>query len=226
MSNKRVNCEYCSTLNPAGQNQCIACGAPLPVPSIGPVRITEVNSPASTIAEPISQIPQSMSQQMKDGVAVAAAGLGALGIGTLLLRLAAEAAAIACAALIIGLNAGSASISFKSAPLYLFLAAAGGGLTGLCVGLVTKRVFWSLVSAPAGALIGSIPVIFFHPNTLSQFTWSVFLSTIGAMLFALLGGRRGSKVPLHCLQRVRPILGLIGGLLFGMLGFFISHRIY
>ncbi len=157
---------------------------------------------------------------------MAATGLGALGIGTLLLRLTAEAAAIAGATLIIGVNAGSASTSFQSAPFYSLLAAVGGALTGLCVGLVIKRIFWSLISAPAGALLGTLLVVFFRLNAQSHFPWSVLLSAAGAMFFALLGGRRGGRLPLRCLQVVRPILGLIGGVLFGLLGFLISHRIY
>jgi hypothetical protein len=46
------------------------------------------------------------------------------------------------------------------------------------------------------------------------------------MFFALLGGRRGRKMPMRCLQVLRPLLGLIGGALFGMLGFLITHRVY
>lgn len=198
----------------------------MPVRSFKPLTVTEVDTPAGTTPQPLSQVTQPISSQLKDGLSVAAAGLGALGIGTLLLRLTAEAAAVAGAALIIGMHAGSAGISFQSTAFYLFLAVAGGALVGLCVGLVTKRVFWSLVSAPAGALVGSLLAGVLRPSAASPFPWSVLLAAAGAAFFALLGGRRSGSVPLRCLQVVRPLLGLIGGALFGMLGFLITHRIY
>jgi hypothetical protein len=46
------------------------------------------------------------------------------------------------------------------------------------------------------------------------------------VFFALLGGRRSAGMSLPCFQRARPILGLIGGLLFGLLGYAINYRIY
>jgi len=167
-----------------------------------------------------------MNQQLKEGLAVVGSSLGILGVGTMLLRAAAQIAAVAVASLIIGINAGQSAIVTRTVPLMMLLALAGGGLTGLSVGLSVKRAFWTLVSAPAGALLGSALAIFLSLNNSYTVPWMALFSAAGAVLLALLGGRQPSRKSLPCLQKLRPWLGLAVGLLFGLIGFGITYRIY
>jgi hypothetical protein len=224
---QNITCEYCATRNLAGGHRCIACGAPLPVEIIQPLHVDEVES---TIPAPeLSPIPadnQPLSQQLKEGAAVVGSGLGVLGIGGLILRTVAEAVAIAVAAYIIGMFAGSADITMRGPVLYLLIALGGGGLVGLCVGLVTKRTIFTLLSAPFGTILGGylVPIIF-SLNT-PRSPWQALFALAGGVLFALLGSRRSTNKIFACYQRARPFLGLIGGLIFGLLGYFVFHRIY
>jgi len=86
MKTDRVTCEYCAVLNPPDGKRCIACGAPLPVKSTPPLRVTVVDSPPLPLADAARLEPPSISQPLKEGASVVAAGLGALGVGTILLR--------------------------------------------------------------------------------------------------------------------------------------------
>lgn len=222
-----ITCDHCGTHNPAGQAACIACGAPLVPPVTPPLRVTEVETPVFSTPEPAPEITPidtgNLSQQLKEGAALVGSSLGGLGIGTLLLRTLAEAIAIAVAALFVGVNSGSVARN-NYLPL-LLLALAGGGLIGLCVGSVTKRFLFSLLSAPVGALLGSVTGVLLQLNK-TAFPWMALLSLAGAVALALLGGKRSATTKLACFQRARPWLGLIGGLLFGLIGFAAGYRIY
>lgn len=222
----RITCEYCAVLNPPDGKRCIACGAPLPVKVTPPLRVTVVEPPLSQSVSPNPLESQPIAQQLKEGMAVVGTSLGALGIGTIILRALAQIIAIAGASFIIGINTGQATIVTRTVPLMILLALGGGALTGLCVGLVVKRAFWTLVSAPAGALFGTILAIFLSLNKTHNIPWLALFSTAGAILFALLGGRPSSGKSLRCVQVIRPIFGLIGGLLFSLLGFLVTYRIY
>lgn len=220
----RLTCDYCGRFNPAQGARCIGCGAPLTVPAPRGVTVTIAESAPEPVFEPAPP-PIAASDEVKDVLKTAGAGIGMLGIGSVLLRLAAEGLAIALSAFIIGLNAGSSAAGLNRYLPYLLLAAAAGVLVGLSVALVTKRVFWTLVSAPAGAVAGSmLAAILRLPS--NSFPLTALLSAAGAVILALLGGRRPRGLPLRCLGYIRPILGVLGGLLFGLLGFFVSYRIY
>ncbi|HPS41016.1 MAG TPA: hypothetical protein PK040_00330 [Anaerolineaceae bacterium] len=220
-------CDYCATLNPGGRATCIACGAPLVPPVILPVRVTEVETSAPPILDSTPQFTpvdtENIGQQLKEGAALVGASLGGLGIGTLVLRTLAEAIAIAVAAIVVGVNSGSVARN-NYLPL-LMLALVGGGLIGLCVGSVTKRFLFSLLSAPVGALLGSVTGVLLQLNK-TAFPWMALLSLAGAVALALLGGKSAAATKLACYQRARPWLGLAGGLLFGLIGFAAGYRIY
>lgn len=226
MKTDRITCEYCAVLNPPDGKRCIACGAPLPVKLSPPPRVTVVEPVHSPVANPAPLESQPVSQQLKEGLAVVGSSLGALGIGTILLRTAAEIFAVAGAGFIIGINAGQAAAATLTVPLMILLALTGGALTGLCVGLVIKRAFWTLVSAPAGALLGTILAIFLSLSKSHGIPWVALFSTAGAIFFALLGGRQPSRKTLRCVQVIRPLLGLACGLLFGLIGFLVTYRTY
>lgn len=222
-----LTCDHCATLNPGGRATCIACGAPLVPPAPPPLRVTEIESPqpAPEIQTPLPQSSDvdNISRQIKEGAALVGSSLGGLGIGTLVLRTLAEAIAIAVAAIVVGVNSGSVARN-NYLPL-LMLALVGGGLIGLCVGSVTKRFLFSLLSAPVGALLGSVTGVLLQLNK-TTFPWMALLSLAGAVLLALLGGKRAAATKLACYQRARPWLGLAGGLLFGLIGFAAGYRIY
>ncbi len=226
MKTDRVTCEYCAVLNPPDGKRCIACGAPLPVKSTPPLRVTVVDSPPLPLADAARLEPPSISQPLKEGASVVAAGLGALGVGTILLRGSAQIIAVAVAGFIIGINTGQATIITRTLPLMMLLALSGGALTGLCVGLVNKRAFWSLISAPGGALLGTVLAIFLSLNKIRNVPWLAIFAITGAVLFALLGGRPPSRKSLRCLQIIRPVAGMIIGLLFSLFGFLVMYHTY
>lgn len=230
---QKITCEHCASINPAGQARCIACGAPLSVPVTPPIYVTRVDAepvaaPVSLSESPDSTPPietQSVSQQLKEGATVVGSSLGVLGIGGLILRTMAESVAIAVSAFIIGSNAGTADITLRGPALYFLIALGGGGLLGLCVGLVTKRTIFTLLSAPFGTILGSLAAVLFSLNTPGNPLPALF-ALAGGVLFALLGGHRSNSKNFACYQRARPFLGLVGGLIFGLLGYVVFHRIY
>ncbi len=226
MKTDRVTCEYCAVLNPPDGKRCVACGAPLPVKSTPSMKVTIIDSPPLPPADAAQLEPPSISQQLKEGASVAAAGLGALGIGSILLRAAAQMIAAAAAGFIIGINTGQATHITRTVPLMMLLALSGGALTGLCVGLVHKRAFWSLISAPGGALLGTVLAIFLSLNKIRNVPWLAILSIFGAVLTALLGGRQPSRKAIRCFQIIPPISGMIVGLLFSLFGFLVMYHIY
>jgi hypothetical protein len=225
MEEKSITCTYCAAINPWGTGRCLACGAPIELPVTPPMRVTVVDTPESP---PVNtpEVPSTpISQQLKEGLTAVGSGLGALGVFTIIARTVAEAVAIAVSAFIIGSNAGSANATFQGAALYLLLAAGGGALLGLCVGLVSKRIIFTLLSAPVGTILGGVLARVLSLNA-PRTPWLALFGIAGGVFFALLGGRRSAGMSLPCFQRARPILGLIGGLLFGLLGYAINYRIY
>jgi hypothetical protein len=213
MDNKTLTCTYCAAINPAGTDRCISCGAPIDIPVSPPMRVTVVDTPVvNPMLEP--QPPTApVSESIKEGLAAVGAGIGTLGIFGVIARTGAEALAIAGAALVIGYTSAQAR--------ELMIAILGGIAVGLAVGFVTKRAFFTLISAPAGALLGVVIATFSglnQPRTL----WMPLFAAVGAVVLAVLGGRRRSGV----WQKIRPYLGLIGGVLFALLGYAIGYRIY
>ena len=224
ISNNRVTCEYCARFNPAEQLRCVGCGAPLPVPSPRGFSVTFADDAIAPPVEPIPA-PTSATEDIKEVLKTAGAGIGMLGVGTVLLRLAAEGFAIAVSTFIIGLNAGSSAAGLNRSLPYLLLALAAGAVVGLCVALVTKRVIWTLLSAPAGAIAGSMLAAAFRLDG-PALPLTAIAAAVGAAILALLGGKRPRGLPLRCLGYVRPILGILGGIFFGLLGFFAAYRVY
>lgn len=224
MPNPSLTCDYCAARNPSGGTRCVACGAPLPLPKPPVTKITRVETP---VAPPPAFTPpaEPIGEELKKAAGAIGSTIGALSIGTYLLRTAAEAVAIAVSAFIIGLNAGSAPTNLGNNTLFILLAAGGGGLIGLCVGLVSKRVVWTLLSAPFGALLGTVAAIFLGLNQPRQ-PWMAVFTLGGAVLFALLGSYRSSGGLIPCYQRIRPFLGLVGGLVFGLLGYAAGFKVH
>jgi hypothetical protein len=233
-----INCIYCGATNPAGTSRCVSCGAPIDIPVTPPVRVTVVNTPTPPVTIPPQSVARAdttpeqindavdaapLSDQLKDGLKTAAAGLGTLGAGTLgvgtfIARTAAEAAAIALSAVLLGY--------FSAANGSFLLGLLGGMVIGLLVGSVVKRPIGALLSAPFGTIAGLVAARFLQPS-LPGWPMHALLGLTGGALFALLGGRRGSTTGVvKWYTRLRPLLGLAGGFLFGLLGAFFGASVH
>jgi hypothetical protein len=230
MAANSLPCAFCGTPNDPAAAACFACGGPLEVarpvapvitqPSAPVLPVTPVTQPAApeTPVEPLRE-------QIKEGVAAVGAGLGLAGVGGLLFRTLAEALAIILAAMMVGFNAGRVSPFKETWFLFLLLGAGGGTLVGLAVGSVVKRSIFALFSAPFGALLGIVAALGFK-LTAVRTPWLPLFTLAGACLFALLGGRSNRTARFAKYQRLRPLLGAIGGTLFGLLGFGIGWIVH
>lgn len=228
---KPIICSYCSAVNPAGSHLCLACGAPIELPVIPPLRVTTVADPA-VIPTPTAAVsnkprpdttPQQitdavdaapLSEELKDGLKVVGATLGTFSLGGILFKTAAEAAAIAFSSLLIGYSSGTGR--------HIFIAILGGIIIGFAVGSVTKRSIWVMLSAPAGTILGMLVSLAVNP-LMPSLPWTPILAIAGGTLFALLGSfRRRSSGVMKWYERVRPLLGLTGGFIFTLIGYAIG----
>ena len=241
MANDTLTCPFCGAGNQAAAYKCVACGAPLDPSKATPTYLKAMGVPPSpepvitpsstapTEVSPSAAVPEAtapvepVKQQLKEGAAAVAAGLGLVGVGGLIMRTIAEALAILTAALVIGYNAGHVAIN-NWLP-FLLLGVVGGTAVGIAVGSVIKRSVFALFSAPFGALIGVFAAISLKLNQRGTM-WLPLFAIAGACLLAVLGGRSNRVGRFQAYQRLRPILGAIGGLLFSLLGFAIGHVIY
>lgn len=216
-----IHCEYCDREQPTENRNCIGCGAPLPEPKPerAPVPIDEQPTRITDPATPVE--PLVSADQLKEGLAAA----GSLGVGTIVLRVAAQGFAIAVSAFIVGLNAGSAAAGLNRYLPHMLTALLGGALLGLVVTLVKKRSIWTLLAAPAGAILGSV-IARLLPRLDPQLPLGALLALAGGLLFAVLGGNRSRGTRIPCLKVLQPVFGIIGGLFFGWLGFVVMYRIY
>lgn len=226
MSSSQVTCAFCATLNPSSASACLACGAPIELPKLQPVRITEVPDSAvpSMLETSHQDVPaEPLGSQVKEGLAAVGTGLGLAGIGGLLFRTLAEALAILTASLVIGFSAGRLSPA-GGAFIFLLLAVGGSALVGFAVGSVIKMSIFVLFSAPFGALLGIGAALVLKLNSPGT-PWLPLLAIAGACLLALLGGRSNRIARFAGYQRFRPLLGAVGGIMFGLIGFAIGSLI-
>jgi hypothetical protein len=238
MATNSLHCPFCGAGNDTAAHTCIACGAPLDpsratpsylkamgVPSSpeAPVSPAGITNESSTPApEPVATV-EPIKQNIKEGAAAVAAGLGLAGVGGLVMRTIAESLAILTSALVIGFNAGQ--VTPNSWFLYLLLAIAGGAAVGIAVGSVIKRTIFALFSAPFGTLIGVFITIALKLN-LRGTPWLPLFSIAGGCLLAVLGGRSNRGGRFQTYQRLRPILGAIGGIVFSLIGFGAGYIIH
>lgn len=224
MSKISLDCVYCGASNPAGTNRCRACGAPIEPPVTPPVRVTYVNTPPvmGSVKRPDTSPEQirdaldaaPIDSQIKDTLKQAGAGIAGLGVGTLIARTAAEAGAIAFSSFLIAF--------FAAKTHSLLLGLAGGLIIGLMVGLVVKRPLAVLFSAPLGTIAGLVGGRFLQPS-LPNWPVTLLLAIAGGALLGVLGGRRGTTSgPAKWYTRFRPLLGMIGGFTFALIGYAIG----
>jgi hypothetical protein len=228
MPNSTLTCKYCGAVNPAGSDRCVSCGAPIEIPVMHPVTVTTINTPSRNITPPVTEqradtTPEQINdaldaapinEQLKEGLKTAGLGIGALGIGTFFARTASEAAAIAVSSLLIGY--------FSAATRNALIALTGGLVIGLMVGLAVKRPIGALLSAPIGTILGWIAGKLLQ-SSLPLLPLPALLALIGGGLVAIIGSQRNSSnVVSRWYGRLRPFLGMAGGLLFALIGYTIG----
>jgi hypothetical protein len=204
VQSKYIDCEYCSTRNPAGSKSCLACGAPIEY-------LPQATKKEDFSKSKIELKPQKHPEEkfIKAGEKVEDAYFTVLNTYAIAWRTVAEAIAIAVAAFIIGVAGGAVGIGF--------LGVLGGIALGIAVGLTQKHFYITLISAPAGALMGlGLGAVFWVLGNPKIFPLIVGLFSIFG---AVIGGRRRRSFShINWWEKLRPFLGGLGGLAFSALG--------
>lgn len=207
MTSSQIACQWCATLNDSAAAVCKACGGPLEVEAAPypPPKAYSVQ-PAPVPASPVEPAPAAEIDELAKGAEKLVQG--AAGAYSLFWRTLGEALGIAVSCLVLGLFGGAIG-----AGGWALLACAA---VGLGVGLTTKPFWLSALSAPLGALFGALIGLAIWLAGV-RIPVAALLPAAGmALLAAIVGGSRGGVYPGW--QRLRPILGLLGGLIFGVGG--------
>ena len=210
-----ITCEFCAAVNPAGQENCLACGAPLPrikpvLPSQKPKDPLEMFKlaqarPAATQKD----AGQDFADRFFGGGQGTQLADQARQVVSILWRTAGEAIAIAVSGFIIGVTGGGTGL--------WFLGLAGAGCLGLFVGLAVKPLLFAALSAPLGTLLGLGIGFVLRTLGLGPASIVVAASLLG-IAAALIGGRIELLTSRGCYAFTRPFLGAMGGFIFGLLG--------
>lgn len=203
MSN--IVCTYCKTLNESGSQACIACGAPLEEGA--PVMETQPDPLPFTI-QPLENMKQANDlDEIQKALLPASYALGAVW------RTLGEALAIGLTAFGLGVIGAIVDMAFW--------ALLGAALVGIAVGLSTKKFWPTILGAPLGAFSGMLVGGILWAVGLGA-TWVLFTSIIGAILGAVVGSRRRAAAS-NWWDRLRPWLGVLGGIFFGVIGLFVGE---
>lgn len=208
-----IVCDWCQTNNSAQEAYCVACGAPLEKTAIKPAG----DPPPSP--RPVSKSSISPGASVPLGGGVTTADLkqvgdsterlfyGALNAYGMVWQTLAEAIAIGVTALLLGLVGAALRNGL--------LALLGAVVLGLLVGLLRKNLWLTMLGAPFGALLGA--GLWLLPWSLGAGPGGMLpTSWFFAMLGAVIGGRRAPRPGWW--DKLRPFLGALGGLAFGLLG--------
>ena len=202
-----IPCQYCRTNNSARAKTCIACGSPIEKPK-----------QPKTKTKKIPTTPEDKAIQEMKAVGEKADDVYFTVMNTYAIawRTIGEAISIAISATIIGLVGGATGMHA--------IGVIGAILTGIAVGLTRKNFYIVLISAPAGAIIGliigGIFWLLISPKIM------VFVVVTLATLGAVLGGK--FKQPFNrrkLWEKIRPFLGGLGGLAFGVIGMLVGWGI-
>ena len=201
---QRIICEYCKTSNPWEAHTCLACGGPITRPK------ADVE-PNATVLKTLEKPKHPQTGDIKaaaekaDDVYFTVLNTYAIAWRTL-----GEAISIALTGFILGFVGGATGI--------IFPGVLGATLVGLAVGLTRKQFYIVLISAPAGLLLGLgsgvlIWVLGGGPQVM------VYTGMLFAVIAGFIGGR--GNLPYkqrNCWEKARPLLGAMGGFIFGILG--------
>jgi hypothetical protein len=197
-------CVYCRSKNNMQAQECVSCGAPLPI-------IDELsgNHSATKLAysKPIRNHSDASVELATKAVSI---------YGNVILSII-QAIIIAAVALAIGL--AGAILDFPVVGLL------GALLLGLCVGISINTFLLTVLGPTGGLLLGSLASIFASLCKLPVFTYLLFLIIIPC--FTTLMG--SPKLPYRLRtrwQKIRIFLGAAGGLLFGLIGMLIGSGLY
>jgi hypothetical protein len=212
-----VTCEFCAVVNPAGQENCIACGAPLPrikpiVPAMQPKDPAEMFKLTPT--RPAAS--QDFANRYLGGGQGAHLADKAQQLVSVVWRTAGEVIAIAVSGFIIGMAGGGTGL--------WFLGLAGAGCLGLFVGLAVKPLLFAALSAPLGTIVGLGIGFVLRTLGVGPACIVVAASLLG-IAAALIGGRIDLLTSRGCYALLRPFLGAIGGFIFGLLGVLVGGGI-
>lgn len=208
-----ITCEFCETLNPAGRETCLACGAPLPKKTNPPAGLDRIvySAPHPEASQSDSAVAANnqMQQEREDGEKVEEIGRKALYAYSLLWRTLAEAAAVAMTGIGLGVIGGVTGSSGLAVP--------GAVLVGIGVGFAIKIPLLALFSAPVGLLAGVLvgAVLYVLTDILALIP---VCASLCAFLAAIIGGSNIRRVEANLYERLRPFIGSAGGLVFGLLG--------
>jgi hypothetical protein len=207
----RLICPFCDSVNPV-QDECQACGGPLEAAGSRIVQeaVKEHEIPLAE-TEYFRDEPAGVDEVQELARTANQVGRTALGAYSLLWRTLAEAGAIALVGFVLGTLGGLTALR----PWGIL----AGGLVGAAVGRSHKRTLGILLGAPAGALLGVLGgivlmLIGLPPQAL------LVAAAAGALIGAPLGSRPYGMF--RWWQKLRPWLGLFGGLAFGFLGMIIG----
>lgn len=208
---QRIICEYCGTGNPWEAKTCLACGGPIIRPPIDP-------APSITITETPAK-PEKLSEEELNKIGEKADDVYFTVLNTYAIawRTVGEAISIALTAFMLGFVGGVTGMFFPGV--------LGAILVGFAVGFTRKQFYLVLISAPAGLLLGL---------GLGTLTWVlgggaqilVFTGMVFAVIGAVIGGRRNPPfLRRNCWEKARPLLGALGGFVFGVVGTLIGWGI-
>lgn len=206
MTREKTACQWCDTLNDPTLEVCIACGGPLEVEAAPypPPKLYTVQPAAAPLA-PVPAAPAADTDI--DELTKSAEKLveGAAGAYSLFWRTLGEALGIAVSCVVTGFFGGAIGAGW-----WALLACAA---IGIAVGMANKPFWLSALSAPVGALIGAVIGLALWLVGMRIPVLALLPAAGLALLAAFLGSSRGSTF--QGWERLRPFLGLLGGLAFG-----------
>ena len=205
----RVTCGYCSIVNPAGDDNCLACGAPLPKELPVPARSSIDSAGRQSPDDFWKPRHNRLEDVRKAGEKLDQAYYSAAYAYSLFWRTLAETVMIAVVGFGIGLVGGATGMAVWGA--------VGATVYGIVVGLLVKRYLFLLLSAPLGVLIGAAFCVLLFIFGIEA-RWMVIVLSIVTILSAVIGGRRVRFQRKNLWEKARPFLGGLGGLGFGLLG--------
>jgi hypothetical protein len=205
----KIVCVYCETINETGSTECIACGAPLE--GSGPVSDAQPEPLPFTIQPLENMKPVNDFEQMQKAFIPASNTLGA-------------ASRTLGVALAIGLSIGLTAFGLGVVGAILDMALwalLGAVLVGIAVGMSMKSFWPTILGAPLGALAGMLAGGILWAVGLGP-QWIVLTCSVGAILGAVIGSHRRAAGS-SWWDKLRPWLGALGALFFGVTGLFIGE---
>ena len=202
-------CPYYSTINGVKATTCIACGAPIEPPKLQPTK-----KPRPVLAHKPEPKPRPEEQLRKIGEKTDDMYFTVLNTYAVAWRTLAEAIVIALCGFVLGLVGGATEMHW--------VGVLGGLVVGICVGWVRKNFYMTLASAPVGLILGlALGGIIWATGGSPQLL--VIAASLLALAAALIGGRPQPPYQRRNIwEKIRPLLGGIGGLIFSIPGMLIG----